>query len=84
MFKLNQTKYTINLNKIFPSVQTKISSSFIYIETEKDYKYAKHLYKMHKKYIEPFLEKYRNKINQSIPEMFNRFYCFTYLFYWLQ
>jgi hypothetical protein len=77
MIKLNLTKYTINQNKIFPSVQTKKSSSFIYIETEQDYKYAIHLYKMHKKYVEPFLEKYKNKINQSIPEMFNRFYCFT-------
>ena len=83
MFKLNLTKYTINQDKIFEldqrfSTETFFHlNSYIIIETEQDYKYAKHLYEMHKKYISPFLEKNHNEINQSVPEIFNRFYYFT-------
>ena len=83
MFKLNLTKYTINQDKIFEldqrfSTETFFHlNSYIIIETEQDYKYAKHLYEMHKKYISPFLEKNHNQIKQSVPEIFNRFYYFT-------
>jgi hypothetical protein len=82
IFKLNLTKYTINQSKIFELDQRFIEEhkhldSYIFIETEQDYKYAKHLYEMHKKYISPFLEKNHNQIKQSVPEIFNRFYYFT-------
>jgi len=82
MFKRNLTKYAINQSEIFTfdnefSKMYKMLNSFIFIETAKDYNYAKKLYKMHKKYIEPYLEKYNNKIKQSVPEIFNRFYYFT-------
>ncbi len=82
MFKLNLTQYTINQSKIFELDQRFIEEhkhlySYIFIETEQDYKYAKHLYEMHKNYIEPFLETNHNEIKQSVPEIFNRFYYFT-------
>jgi hypothetical protein len=83
MFKLNLTKYKINQNKIF-ELDFRFSkekvfhlNSYITIETEQDYKYAKHLYEMHKKYIEPFLEKNHNEIEKLVPKIFNRFYYFT-------
>ena len=52
MFKLNLTQYTINQSKIFELDQRFIEEhkhlySYIFIETEQDYKYAKHLYEMH-------------------------------------
>ena len=80
MFKLNLTKYTITQSKIFELDQRYSNdpifylNSYIFIETEQDYKYAKHLYEMHKKYIEPFLRKYHTEIKQSVPEIFNRFF----------
>jgi hypothetical protein len=82
MFKRNLTKYAINQSKIFTfdrefSKIYKNLYSYIFIETAKDYKYAKHLYIMHQKYIKPYLETYHNKIKQSVPEIFNRFYYFT-------
>ena len=45
----------------------------IKIETETDFEYAKFLYKMHKKYVEPFLIKNNESLN-SVLEKYNRFY----------
>ncbi len=68
MFKLNLTRYKINQDKIieldgrYSKEKIFHLNSYITIETEQDYKYAKHLYEMHKKYVEPFLEKNHNEI----------------------
>jgi len=47
----------------------------ISIQNEQDYKYAKYLYDMHLKYIEPFLAK-NSKQLELVPEPYNRFYYF--------
>jgi hypothetical protein len=83
MFKLNLTRYKINQDKIieldgrYSKEKIFHLNSYITIETEQDYKYAKHLYEMHKKYVEPFLEKNHNEIEKLVPKIFNRFYYFT-------
>ncbi len=45
----------------------------IKIETKTDFEYAKFLFKMHKKYVEPFLIKNKESLD-SILENYNRFY----------
>jgi hypothetical protein len=45
----------------------------IKIETRTDFEYAKFLFKMHKKYVEPFLIKNKESLD-SILENYNRFY----------
>ncbi len=45
----------------------------VLIENNDDFKYAKYLYDMHKKYVMPFLIENRKFLNE-IPEPYNRFY----------
>jgi hypothetical protein len=46
------------------------------IKNEQDFKYAKYLYEMHLKYIEPFF-KNNSQILNSVPEPYTRFYYFN-------
>jgi len=46
------------------------------INGEQDFKYAKYLYEMHLKYIEPFF-KNNSQILNSVPEPYTRFYYFN-------
>jgi len=46
------------------------------IKNQDDFQYIKHLYEMHKKYIEPFLIKNKNLL-ENFDDAFNRFYYFT-------
>jgi hypothetical protein len=84
MFKQNLNTLYINQYEIFEKFEQSANfkkNYFITIETEQDYGNAKHLYKMHKKYIEPFLkENYVKILLSSIPDIFNRFYyCGLYV-----
>jgi len=81
MFKQNLKTLNINQHEVFERYTRDYhlkEIKFISIETEQDYAYAKHLYEMHKKYIEPFLsENYEKILLSSIPDVYNRFYYCT-------
>jgi hypothetical protein len=47
------------------------------IKTGKDLNYAKYLYEMNRKYVEPFMEMNKNELKRMNNDLFDRFYYFT-------
>jgi hypothetical protein len=78
ILKLNGFQHTLHIvdKQEYTGVFDILGLDFnISISNEDDYKYAKYLYEMHIKYIEPFLNQ-NNKQLELVPEPFNRFYYF--------